>query len=297
MTLKKIHFIGFTFGIIILILNFIFFYGDSTQDKNLFLFIFGISATIMVLPFIIDIMVTNRRDEQIGQMFLEFSRNLAESVNTGTPISKSIVNMRKKNYGSLSPYIDKLANQIELGIPIHKALRNFAVDVNSEVISRAVALIMEAERAGGDIDYILESVAKSISEVEKLKKERKASIYNLVVQGYIIFFIFIGIMLVMQFKILPLTSGIGSIGSLAGNVNSIQDATTAGARAVSQALSPESLSRQFLYLLLAQGFFAGLTIGKLAEGSLKAGFKHSFVLVTAAFLIATGANAYKFFTG
>jgi flagellar protein FlaJ len=227
-------------------------------------------------------------------MFLEFSRNLAESVNTGTPISKSIVNMRKKNYGSLSIYIEKLANQIELGIPVNKALRNFATDVNSEVISRAVALIMEAERAGGDIDYILESVAKSISEVEKLKKERKAAIYNLVVQGYIIFFIFIGIMLVMQFKILPLTNGIGSIGALSGNVNALQGTA---AKAVSSALSPENLSRQFLYLLLAQGFFAGLTIGKLAEGSLKAGVKHSFVLVTAAFLIATGANAYKALAG
>src|SRR3989338_5718187 len=115
-------------------------------------------------------------------MFLEFSRNLAESVNTGTPISKSIVNMRKKNYGALSPYITKLANQIELGIPVHQALQSFAYDVGSPVISRAIALIMEAERAGGEIDYILESVAGSISEVEKLKKERKAAIYGLVVQ-------------------------------------------------------------------------------------------------------------------
>ena len=296
MNLKKIHYIGFTFGIIVLLLDLVFFYNGSAQDKSLFLFILGIGITVMILPFIINIMVVNKREEEIGGMFLEFSRNLAESVNTGTPISKSIVNMRKKNYGSLSVYIEKLANQIELGIPVHKALRNFATDVNSEVISRAVALIMEAERAGGDIDYILESVAKSISEVEKLKKERKAAIYNLVVQGYIIFFIFIGIMLVMQFKILPLTSGISSIGALSGNVNSIQSATT-GAKAVSQALSPENLSRQFLYLLLAQGFFAGLTIGKLAEGSLKSGIKHSFVLVTAAFLIATGANAYKALTG
>jgi flagellar protein FlaJ len=294
MNLKKIHYIGFTFGIIVLILDFVFFYNGSAQDKNLFLFILGIGIMVMVLPFIINIMVVNRREEEIGGMFLEFSRNLAESVNTGTPISKSIVNMRKKNYGSLSIYIEKLANQIELGIPVNKALRNFATDVNSEVISRAVALIMEAERAGGDIDYILESVAKSISEVEKLKKERKAAIYNLVVQGYIIFFIFIGIMLVMQFKILPLTNGIGSIGALSGNVNALQGTA---AKAVSSALSPENLSRQFLYLLLAQGFFAGLTIGKLAEGSLKAGVKHSFVLVTAAFLIATGANAYKALAG
>jgi len=295
MKLKKIHFIGFTFSLIILISDFIFFYGGSARDKNLFLFLLGLAITISILPFIISLMITNKKDEQISEMFLEFSRNLAESVNTGTPISKSIVNMRKKNYGSLSPYIEKLANQIDLGIPVHKALRSFAADVNNEVISRAVALIMEAERAGGDIDYILDSVAKSISEVEKLKKERKAAIYNLVVQGYIIFFIFIGIMLVMQFKILPLASGMSGFGSLTGNVGNLQDMSVASV--ASSSLNPENLSRQFLYLLLAQGFFAGITIGKLAEGSLKAGLKHSFVLVATAFLVATGANAYQSFSG
>ena len=58
-------------------------------------------------------------------MFLEFSRDLVEGVKTGTPISKSVINIRNKNYGSLNPYIDKLANQISLGIPIKDALDNF----------------------------------------------------------------------------------------------------------------------------------------------------------------------------
>ena len=198
--------------------------------------------------------------------------------------------MKKKNYGLLSPYIEKLANQIELGISVNRALHNFARDVDNPVISRAVALITEAERAGGEIDYILESVAKSISEVEKLKKERKAAIYSLVVQGYIIFFIFIGIMLVMQFKILPLAAGASSL-SIGAGLNPLQGAAGVNATGAT-GLTPEDLARQFLYLLLAQGLFAGLTIGKVAEGSLKAGIKHSFILTITAFLISTGANYF-----
>jgi flagellar protein FlaJ len=221
-------------------------------------------------------------------MFLEFTRNLAESVNTGTPVSKSIINMKNRNYGALTPNVIKLANQIELGIPLNTALRNFARDVDNVVISRAVALISEAEKAGGQIDYILESVAKSISEVEKLKKERKAAIYNLVVQGYIIFFIFIGIMLIMKFKILPITSEIGSIGNIGSDLGSTGElGVSAGA-----GFSVKELSEPFLYLLLAQGFFAGLTIGKLAEGSIKKGIKHSFVLMAISFLITTGADVF-----
>jgi len=45
-----------------------------------------------------------------------------------------------------------------------------------------------------------------------------------------------------------------------------------------------------LYLLLIQGLFTGLTIGKLSEGNAKAGLKHSFALVLFSFLISAGAN-------
>ncbi len=284
MRLKKMHWFGIVFAGITIVIAGIFYLNG--EDANLFLFLVGIAFTIVALPFVAGLIIENKQEQEINEMFLEFSRNLAESVTTGTPISKSIINMRKKNYGYLSQHISKMANQIELGIPVQKAFETFANDVGSPVIRRAVALISEAEKAGGEIDYILESVAKSIAEIEKLKKERRAAIYNLVVQGYIIFFIFIGIMLVMQFKILPLTQGIGSFNLLGGNIANIANAQ------VEESAGPdlESLGRSFLYLLLTQGFFAGLTIGKLAEGSIKAGVKHSFILMIAAFLISSGAK-------
>lgn len=277
MKLKKMHWLGIIFGIIILLLDVIFF-----REEKMFFFLLGIAAVIVVSPFMIGLFLENRREKDLNERFLEFSRNLAESVTTGTPISKSIINLRYKNYGSLSPYIVKLSNQISLGIPVNIALNNFAYDVNSQVIKRAVSLIREAERAGGEIDYILGSVAKSISEIEKLKKERQAAIYNLVVEGYIIFMIFIGIMLVMEFKILPMTAGL----------TSIQSFSELGLASSGSTLTPEDLSRPFLYLLLAQGFFAGLTIGKLAEGSIKAGLRHSFILTVLAFLISSGARIF-----
>ena len=124
-----------------------------------------------------------------------------------------------------------------------------------------------------------------------MKKERKAAIYNLVVQGYIIFFIFIGIMLVMEFKILPLTSGLGGFGGGFGGFGG-GSLLEAGAASAGPAISAEEMSRPFLYLLLAQGFFVGLVIGKLSQGSVKAGVKHSFVLVILAFLISTGARVF-----
>lgn len=277
MKIKKSYIWGLVAGLFVVSMAFIF-YGTPA-----FYLIFGIGVIIAAAPFVFQVLRENEINLEKEEMFLEFARDLVEGVKTGTPISKSLINISDKNYGVLSPYIRKLANQIFIGIPLNTAFQNFSKDLNNKVISRAITLIGQAERAGGDIGEILESVAEAVNTSDKLKKERKATISTLVVQGYIIFFVFIIIMLVMQFKILPMVEGISSIdigvsgGALPVGVGSSSD-TTAG------------ISNSFLYLLLVQGFFTGLVIGKISENSAKAGIKHSFSLMIMSFLISSVAN-------
>lgn len=279
MNIKKVHIMGIIVAVIAIIIDLTF-----LLHEKAFFFILGIAIIIAALPFFVTFLLKSEKEKEKEEMFLEFSRNLVESVKSGTPISRSILNVKDKDYGSLTPHIDKLANQISLGIPVKDSLEVFAKDINNKTISRAINLISEAEQAGGEIESILESVAKSVSQTDKLKKERRAAIYNLVVQGYIIFFIFIIIMLVMEFKILPMTSGLGNIGGG-------EDIGFAGF-GLGGGISSEEISRIFLSLLLVQGFFAGLTIGKLSEGSIKSGIKHSFILMVLAFLISTGGRVF-----
>jgi len=286
MKLKKMHWFGLIAGVVILALDLIFF----RANQQMLFFLIGIALGVVVLPFIIGIAMESGKSEKINEKFLEFTRNLAETVSTGTPISKGIINMRKKDFGVLNPHVQKLANQIELGIPLSDAFKTFSKEVDSVVVKRAMGLIKEAEKAGGDIDYILDSTAKSIAEVEKLKKERKSAIYGLIVQGYIIFFIFIGIILVMEFKIIPLTAGAGGLAGLGSTGQDLGIGLFGGGGG--QPIDPEQFSAPFLYLLMTQGFFIGLVIGKLTEGSLKAGLKHSFIMVITAFLISTGSKLF-----
>jgi flagellar protein FlaJ len=241
----------------------------------------GFGILIGATPFVFSTIHETRVSAEKEEMFLEFTRNLVESVKTGTPISRSIINIKDKSYGVLSENVEKLANQIYLGIPLNFALQIFAKDANNKTIARALTLIGQAERAGGDIGEILESVAESVRVADKLKKERKATISTLIVQGYIIFFVFVIIILVMQFQILPMLSGIGEVGSIG-----IEGLGQVGGGSE----SGEEVSFSFLYLLLVQGFFSGLTIGKLAEGSVKAGIKHSFALVLMSFLVSAVSN-------
>ncbi len=273
MELKRIHWFGIIAGIVVIALSFLAF------GSRFFFFIIWFGILIGVSPFVFTTIQKTRIAGQKEEMFLEFTRNLVESVKTGTPISKSITNMRKKPFGVLSKHVEKLANQISIGIPLKSALQTFAGDINNNTITRTITLIGQAERAGGNIGEILEAVAKAVSTADKLKKERKATVSTLAVQGYIIFFVFMIIVLVMQFYIIPMISGIATVGTLG-----VSGVTTG---AETQALD---VSRAFLYLLIIQGLFSGLTIGKLSEGNIKAGIKHSFALVVLSFLVATIAN-------
>jgi len=273
--LKIQHFVGVVLGVAILLASVVLYSGQA-----LMYFLVVLSLIVMILPFVLSFLSDQAKQKEKEEKFLSFSRDLVENVRSGTPVGKSIQNLKNREYGALSPHVQKLANQLAMGITLNDSLINFARETDSKVISRAVGLISEAERAGGKIETILESVAASVNQIEDLKKERKASVSNLVTQGYIIFMVFIIIMLVLEFKILPLvsnlTGGEGGAGPLSTSTENID---------------PSTFAKPLLIMLLVQSFFAGLVIGKTSEGSIKDGIKHSLILLAITLLASTGSTA------
>ncbi len=290
--INKVQIIGLIIALITVLLNSIFMF-KGIFDKPLFYFVLGIAFIIAGFPFFLFLIFETNKMREKEDMFLEFASNLVENVKAGTPISRAILNIRTKDYRSLNPYIQKLANQISLGIPLQVAFETFARDIGSDTISRAITIISESEKAGGQIEDVLESVVKSVSQIQKLKKERRSSMYALVVQGYIIFMIFIIIIIVMEFKILPIATGLGgTFGDAAGGGGGDIVSQLGGGFAGGQRATPEELARPFFWFLIIQGFFTGLIVGKLSEGKVKPGLKHSFILVVLAILINTGAKVF-----
>jgi len=290
MKIQRSVIIGIIAGIIIVGASSLFVLVDSLKNMNIFYFLFGAGILIMLFPFMIISVIENKTQREKDEMFLEFSRSLVESVESGIPISKAII-------GKLGGHLEKLSNQIQLGIPLQKALETFAYDTKSSTIIRAITLIREADKTGGNISTILESVAKSVLETEKLKAERRAAISSMVMEGYIIFLIFIIIMIVVEVQIIPITSGI--VGTPLGTDTSFTENTgdtltsETGSQTTGSGTSnttSNEFGQAFLALLITQGLFAGLIIGKISEGDIKAGIKHSFIMVAMAVLISTGSK-------
>jgi len=274
---KKKYFIGISIGVAILLLD-AYLYFILELKRWLFSLII-LALTVAWIQFWIDLFKENKRQKEIELQFLEFIRNLVSNVRSGVSIPKSVINTANEDYGALSKYTAKLGRQIEWGIPIHKALVTFANDTGNKVIKRSVSIIIEADESGGDIADILESVATSVVNIKKMREERRSSVFSQIVQGYVVFFVFIGIMLVLQIWLFPRISTIGGTEALPSAISGFTQTPIVGVG--------EKINLDFIFfsMLLIQGFFAGIMIGKFSEGTLKQGLIHSLILMTSAALI------------
>ncbi len=284
MEIKTRHLVGIGFGVIVIFLDFLFFYG---RNSRFFQPVIAIGIVIGFSQFWLDFLNENKRQKEIELKFLEFVRGLVETVKSGIPIPKAILHVSKADYGALNPYIKKLANHIEWGIPLRQALKIFANDTGNKIILRAVSIVIEAERSGGNIDGVLRAVSNSIVQIKKIREERRSNTYSQMVQGYFIFFIFIAIMLTVQIYLFPQLADLTLTvsGGLNSGFNSIVEKPV-------EATSNLNFDNLFLGLVLIQGFFTGLMIGKFAEGEAKMGLKHSAVLVIISYIIITTFRGY-----
>ncbi len=281
--IKTKHKLFMSAGFLIILADFIFFF-NFLKDFGPSIWYFNPVLVVGILlgtfPFITDFMNETKRQKELEFKFLEFVRNLVENVRTGISIPQAIVYSARTDYGALSPYVRKIANQIEWGFPLQQALTTFANDTKNDVIKRSVAIVIEAQKSGGDIGAVLQSVTESVWEVKKIKDERKSSAYTQTIQGYIIYFFFVAIMIVMQLFLIPKLGAIG--GDLGSGLGTIGVGSLGGGGGSGTAIEFAPI---FIATILIQGLFAGLMLGKFAEGDFKSGVKHSLFMAIGGYLI------------
>jgi len=196
--------------------------------------------------------------------FPNFMRDITNNINVGMALPKAIKVASENDYGKMSPYVKALSAKIDWGIPFEEALNEFARESKSAVIRRSIKGIIEAHRSGGRIGTVLHAMTVSVKELEKIRKERATSVYSQMITGYFIYFLFIGIMISLSKFLIPIltfqaTGETQNIGALYSDL--------------------------FSSLVVIQGLFAGLGLGKMAEGTIVAGFKHSFVMVVVGYTV------------
>jgi len=248
----------FFFGLILLIINQLVF--SAILSPFLVLVMTVASVLLMVLPIVILQYRHFQKMKNIEENFPNFVKAISEGLTSNMSLPQSVNYASRSNFGALTPYIDRMMSQISWGISFEDSFRNMARSINNRLITRAVSTIIEAHTYGGKISNALVSIGKSVTEIEKLRRERISMISGQMMQGYVIFFVFVGVMIGLVTFLLPVL-GSDAMGVGTGNVN----------LAAQYAI-------KFKHLSVIQGFFSGIAIGKLSEGSIEAGFKHALIM-------------------
>lgn len=216
-------------------------------------------ALSILLPLLIIFLIFYRKSlllKEYETYFTAFLRDLSENLRAGMNLTNALESLKDVDYKGLTPLVKKLITEIKIGIPFDAALNNLARRTNSKIISKICLTVGQSIRAGGDVAGILDAVSKSMLEIEKIRRERKLYLTSTITNSYIIFFVFIGIVIVMSKFLIP--------------------EIVKGAQ---MKVDIKFLNQIFTHMILIQGFFSGLTIGKMAEGSLIAGLRHSVIMI------------------
>jgi flagellar protein FlaJ len=239
----------------------------SLRDiPHLFSSVIIIAIVVFIAPISIVKYSEMSKVKLLEDSFPQFMHDLVETVRSGMTLPQALGTISKNDYGPLSPYVKKLNAQLEWGIPFSKSFLNFTRSTKSKIIGRIGSTVVESHEYGGNLTDVFESISNTTVEIERLREERKMYLNSQIVSGYIIFFVFLAVIIGLQKFLVPTLSQV-SVKQMAENV--IDTA--------SQTMESE-YKTIFRNMIIIQGVFAGLVIGKMSEGAVTGGVKHSLFL-------------------
>jgi len=253
-------------GIIILILSMLLLRGTDYYQASII-----ISLILAGFPFVSYKYWRYKRLSTIERYLPDYLRDVSEAINSGMTLSKALETSTKGSYGALSEEMEKTANQISWGLPFNEAMRRFMERNPSYLTKKAITVIIESHKSGGDIARTLRTVATDIKTIGRMKKRRESKLRVYTISIYFIFFLFLGIIVALTLTFIPATPDLNRAAEIIGG--SPAD------------LSPREFQNFFFHLCLIQGFFGGLIAGQMGKGSVLAGAKHSLIMIIATLVV------------
>ncbi|MFH1750404.1 MAG: type II secretion system F family protein [Candidatus Micrarchaeota archaeon] len=125
------------------------------------------------------------RARKVEEILPEVLKIIAANIRAGLTVENAIWSVSKPEYGVLGEEIKKVSVSTYAGRPIGDAMIEMTRRVDSKLLERAVKLLVDGIRLGGEVANLLDEVALTVKSTKALKKEiRNATL------TYVIFIIF-----------------------------------------------------------------------------------------------------------
>lgn len=223
-----------------------------------------LAVVIAVFPSAVLDYVDYRWKRSIDEHLPDLFRSIVQAQESGIALPQAIENASKRRYGNLTEELKKMASQMSWGMPFEEALQSFSKRVDTRLTRQAVPLIIEASHSGGRIERIFEPLGRFVDSTLMAEKERRAQTRPYIAIVYVAFFVFL-FTIIMLFKTFFMQMSELSVLKFA-------------------LLTPTETRRLFFHMSLMQAVFGGLVAGKMGEGTMSGGLKHSVILLVVGYL-------------
>ena len=267
---KRIAIVSLLAGLIIIIYPFIAKYLHIsiilTQDTYTILGIIVIVFPIGIAH-LLNVMWRRGIDRNIPKLL----RQVAEAGRVGVSIPKALAIASRYDLGPLTPELRKAVTKLSWGYPLEKVINDLIEELGTPTSRRAFKLILEASKSGGDVEEMLMVLQRHISGIQLTLRERRMMMRPYISYGYIAFFVFLAI------EVILLKSFFLPILSMRAIVSGMQSMFKIS-------ITPEQIRTYFYHISLLEALISGLVSGKMGEGTIFAGLKHVAILLISTIL-------------
>lgn len=249
-------------------------YGMSVIVSSTMLDDFAVLAVLVsTIPLAFLDFKEERRVRLLEEALPNFFRDLAGMNDSGMTLPNAVHIVAGSEYGTLTPHIKKLDNEMSWGVGFVEALHHFGAGLGTKLADRSVDLISKASKAGGDVSEVLRAAANDTFEVVNLAQERRNNmlIYVVIVLVSFAVFLFVIAILVSTFLTTMSTAGAAAHGS-------------GSTVAYFGGVDIPAYKRLFSHAAMIQGFFSGLMAGQMGEGRAIAGLKYAAMMLIIAWV-------------
>jgi flagellar protein FlaJ len=209
--------------------------------------------------------------KSIEDQLPEVLRIVAQSQKTGSSLPRAFEEASMRASGTLAVELRRALSKTSWGVSFEDALRSFSKRVGTLMVRRTVSLVIECYKIGGNMEQVIDQVANYTRELHDLNKDRYAQTrpYTVVIYIGVVLFLVSTFMLIKSFFV------------------PISQINAAGTGGLIQSFPLADFRQALFIMVIVQVTSAGLVAGKIAEGSLVAGIKHSIILLILAFISFT----------
>jgi len=242
---------------------------------------------VWITVYILLTLLIERRTESIENVLPDVLSMISQNMIAGMTPYNALWTAARPEFGPLAIEIQKVARDTLAGVSLEDALYAMTERIKSRKLDRAVKLMIQGMKSGGELPKVLQEIGMDIRMEQNLLKRMRAE--TAAQAMFIVFAILVGAPLLFAASIQFIT--------IFSTIHSRIDTDVLSSQSGSGLMSIQGLSITpefyFMYAVLTLGmsaFFASLLVGLIRTGKISSGMSTIPILVALTVGIFIGMN-------